>query len=85
MLTKTMSQSAICSTGKKEEEIKGMQYQFPCSIPSLGFYTHSLEEIVHFESFWDSLRGKQNNGRGWHVAGGLARPGVEKQRLLGWR
>lgn len=36
-----------------------MQYQFPCSIPRQAFYTHSLDKIVHFKLFWDSLRGKQ--------------------------
>lgn len=53
MLNKTMLQSAICTRGKKEEEVKEMQYQFPCSIARRVFYTHSLEEIVHFKLFWE--------------------------------
>lgn len=51
------------------------QCQFPCSIPTMAFFTHSLARTLHFKTRWDIPEG------GWRAEDGVLLIGCMRSYL----
>lgn len=52
---------------QQERRKTARQRQFPCSVPTMAFFTHSLALTLHFKTLWDDPRGRMK-GRRWRAA-----------------